>query len=217
MSIRVLLADDHKILRSGVRLILEQEADMEVIAEAENGLMAVQAACETVPDVIVMDLTMPEMNGIDATRRIKEKLNSTGVLILSVHLEKRYIIEALKAGADGFMPKECASEELITAIRTVAAHGTYLSPKAAGIVVESCVRSTITLLDDTSSVSKLSHREREVLQHIAEGKNTKEIGFLLKLSGKTVDTYRLQIMKKLDLHSIAELTRFAIREGITPP
>jgi len=164
-----------------------------------------------------MDLTMPEMNGIDATRRIKEKLNSTGVLILSVHLEKRYIIEALKAGADGFMPKECASEELITAIRTVAAHGTYLSPKAAGIVVESCVRSTITLLDDTSSVSKLSHREREVLQHIAEGKNTKEIGFLLKLSGKTVDTYRLQIMKKLDLHSIAELTRFAIREGITPP
>jgi DNA-binding NarL/FixJ family response regulator len=217
MSIRVLLADDHKILRSGVRLILEQEPDLEVVAEADNGLMAVQAACETTPDVVVMDLTMPELNGIDATRRIKERLSGTGVLILSVHIEKRYIIEALKVGAAGFLPKECASDELITAIRTVAAGETYLSPKVAGIVVDNCVRSATATTDEAFSASQLSSREREVLQHVAEGKNTKEIGFLLKLSGKTVDTYRLQIMRRLDLHSIAELTRFAIREGITPP
>jgi len=129
MAIRVLLADDHRALRIGVRLILEQEADMEIVAEAENGLIALQAACETLPDVIVMDLSMPVMNGIDATRRIKERIGNTKVLILSVHNDKRYITEAMKAGANGFVPKGCASEELITAIRAVAGHGAYFGPK----------------------------------------------------------------------------------------
>jgi DNA-binding NarL/FixJ family response regulator len=217
MSIRVLLADDHKILRAGVRLILEQEGGMEIVAEAENGLLAVQATLETAPDVVVMDLTMPQMNGIDATRLIKAQASGAAVLILSVHMDKRYITEALKAGADGFLPKECTSEELIFAIRTVAAGETFLSPKVAGILVESFVRSSSPPQGGAPSSSQLSPREREVLQLIAEGKSTKDIAFLFKLSGKTVDTYRLQIMRKLDLHSIADLTRFAIREGITPP
>ena len=217
MSIRVLLADDHKILRAGVRLILEQEGGMEIVAEAENGLQAVQVAGETVPDVVVLDLTMPEMNGIDATRLIKTRAPGTAVLILSVHVDKRYITEALKAGADGFLPKECNSEELIAAIRSVASGETFLSPKVAGILVESFLRSSTPQGGVVPSLSLLSPREREVLQHIAEGKSTKDIAFLFKLSGKTVDTYRLQIMRKLDLHSIADLTRFAIREGLTPP
>ena len=216
MSIRVLLVDDHKILRAGVRLILEQEG-MEIVAEAENGALAVEAARESTPDVVVMDLTMPTMNGIDATRLIKAAGTGSAVLILSVHMDKRYICEALKAGADGFIPKECTSEELIAAIRTVADGETYLNPKVAGILVENFVRSSPAAGEFTPSVAQLSHREREVLQHIAEGKSTKDIAFLFKLSGKTVDTYRLQIMRKLDLHSIADLTRFAIREGIAPP
>lgn len=217
MTIRVALTDDHNILRSGLRLILEQEPDMEVVAEADNGLAAVKIAAETKPDVIVMDLTMPKMNGIDATRRIKEQADDIGVLILSVHIEKRYIIEALRVGANGFMPKGCTSDELISAIRAIAAHETYLSPKVAGIVVETFVRGGSTAQDEEATASLLTPREREVLQHIAEGKTTKETAFLLKLSGKTVDTYRMQIMRKLNLYSIAELTRFAIREGITPP
>lgn len=217
MSIKVLLVDDHKILRAGVRLILEQEAGMEVVAEAENGKFALQAVKETSPDVVVMDLTMPEMNGIDATRLIKEQMKNTGVLILSVHMDKRYVLEALKAGANGFIAKDCTSEELITAIKAVAAHGTYLSPKVAGILVNDLIGSEQGCRDGTTSVTMLSPRETELLRHLAEGKSTKDIAFLFKLSGKTVDTYRLQIMRKLNLHSIAELTRFSIREGIIPP
>jgi DNA-binding NarL/FixJ family response regulator len=217
MSIRVLLADDHKILRAGVRLILEQEDDMEVVADVADGRLAVQAACELAPDVVVMDVTMPELNGIDATRRLKEQAPGVRVLILSVHLDKRYILEALKAGANGFIPKDSTSQELISAIRAVAARGTYLSPKVASVVVGAFVGADSEGQDFTISVSQLTPREREVLQHISEGKSTKDIAYQLKLSGKTVDTYRIQLMRKLDLHSVADLTKFAVREGITPP
>lgn len=214
MEIRVLLADDHKIVREGLRFILEMESDINVVAEAGTGRMAVQLAMEIEPDVAVIDVAMPEMNGIEATRRILCEKPDIKVLALSMHSARRFVEEALAAGAKGYLLKDCASEELVRAIRTVAAGETYLSPKVADMIVKGYMKR----LPESEAPARtlLSTREREVLQLIAEGHSTKEIAFALEVSIKTIETHRQQIMKKLNLHSVAALTRFAIREGLTP-
>jgi DNA-binding NarL/FixJ family response regulator len=214
MTIRVLLADDHKIVREGLMSLLEKEPDIDVVAMADNGRTAVQLAGELKPDVAVLDIAMPEMNGIEATRRISRDDPEIKVLALSMHSARRFVTEALSAGAKGYLLKDCAAEELVRAIRTVAGNETYLSPKVAGLIVKDYLKhSPETTLSENSC---LTNREREILQLIAEGESTKEIAFKIGVSIKTVETHRQQIMKKLNLHSVAELTRYAIREGLTP-
>jgi len=215
MAIRIILADDHQIVRDGMRYLLEKETGMVVVAMADNGRMALQLCRELHPDVVVMDIAMPEMNGIEATRRLTGEMPGIGVLILSMHSARRYIVEALAAGAKGYLLKECVSDELVRGIRTVAGNETYLSPKVADLIVKDYMKrlSSDSILPDAVV---LSSREKEILQLVAEGKNTKEIAFIVGVSGKTVETHRQQIMKKLNLRSVAELTRYAIREGLTP-
>ncbi len=215
MAIRIILADDHLIVRDGMRYLLEKDPGIVVVAMADNGRMALELAREFRPDVVVMDIAMPEMNGIEATRRLTGEMPGTAVLILSMHSARRYIVEALAAGAKGYLLKECVSDELVRGIRTVAANETYLSPKVADQIVKDYMKrlSSDTILPVPVF---LSSREREILQLVAEGKNTKEIAFTIGVSGKTVETHRQQIMKKLNLHSVAELTRYAIREGLSP-
>ncbi len=214
MTIRILLADDHKIVREGLVALLEKESDIEVTAVAEDGRSAVQLARDLLPDVAVIDIGMPGMNGIEATRCITVENPGTRVLVLSMHSARRYVLDALSAGAKGYILKDCASEELARALRIVAGDETYLSPKIAGVLVKDCVN----LLPEQGAefAGLLSRREREVLQLIAEGHNTKEIAFMLHVSTKTVETHRQQLMKKLDVQSVAGLTRYAIREGLTP-
>lgn len=212
MNIRVVIADDHKILREGVRFLLEREPDIAVVAEADNGRMAVELTDEHRPDVVLMDLSMPEMNGIDALRRIGEAVPEARAIALSMHSDKRFVMEALGAGAKGYLLKDCASEELVGAIRTIAAGETYLSPKIAGIVVRDYVGKQSV---PSGKSTPITARERQVLQLLAEGKGTKEVAFLLNVSAKTIETHRMQIMKKLKIYNIAELTKYAIREGLT--
>jgi DNA-binding NarL/FixJ family response regulator len=214
MTIRILLADDHKIVREGLKALLEKESDIEVVAVAEDGRSATQLALELLPDVAVIDIGMPGLNGIDATRCITVENSAVRVLVLSMHSARRYVLEALSAGAKGYILKDCASAELARAIRIVKANETYLSPKVADILVKDCMNLLPAQGSDTASL--LSKREREVLQLIAEGHNTKEIAFILNLSIKTVETHRQQLMKKLNLQTVAGLTRYAIREGLTP-
>jgi DNA-binding NarL/FixJ family response regulator len=212
MTTRILLADDHRILRQGLRGLLAGEKDFEVVAEAENGRAAVEMAERLVPHVVVMDIGMPDLNGIDATRQIMERVPSVRVIALSAYADRRLIAEILKAGASGYLLKESAFEELAEAIRTAAAKKVYLSPKIAAELVDDYVRMA---KDPGPSVfESLSPREREVLQLIAEGHSTKEVARILKVSVKTVETHRRQLMNKLELFSVAELTRYAIREGL---
>jgi DNA-binding NarL/FixJ family response regulator len=213
MTIRVLIADDHTIMRAGLRSLLEKEDQIEVVAEAENGRRAVQLAVEHEPDVVVMDVSMPDLNGIEATSQVLESLPEAKVIALSMHTDKRFVMGMLRAGASGYLLKDCASQELANAIVSVASNKKYLSPDIAGVVIED---SLYGLQQEGETVSSLlSAREREVLQLIAEGWSTKQIAAHLYVSVKTVETHRRQIMKKLDLHNIAELTKYAIREGLT--
>jgi DNA-binding NarL/FixJ family response regulator len=214
MTIRVLLADDHNIVREGLKSLLEKDPYIEVIAMADNGRKTVQLAGELKPDVAVIDIAMPEMNGIEATRRISRDVPEVKVLVLSMHSARRFVTEALSAGAKGYMLKDCAAEELVRAIHTVAGNETYLSPKVAGLIVKDYLKHAPDSVQ--SAEHCLTNREREILQLIAEGESTKEIAFELRVSIKTVESHRQQIMKKLNLHSVAELTRHAIREGLTP-
>lgn len=213
MSIRILLTDDHKLLREGLHALIEEQPDMTVIAEAEDGRATVQLAAKLRPDIIVMDISMPGMNGMEATRQILSNDPGVKVLALSMHTDKRFIVEMLSAGASGYLLKDCAFEELICAIHALADQRTYLSPKISDIVVKDYVcRSSKSTL---SALAVLSPREREVLQLLAEGKSTRKIASILHVGMKTIQTYREQIMEKLDIHTIAELTKFAIREGLT--
>jgi two-component system, NarL family, response regulator NreC len=209
---RVLLADDHKILRQGLRTLLEQEKDIQIVGEAENGRSSVRLAGELTPDVVIMDVAMPDLNGIDATRRIAEIVPLTRVLALSMHSDGRYVKGMLQAGARGYILKDCAAEELTRAIRTVMADQVYVSPGVTGTIVDDYVRQLSSATDEPAT---LSPREREVLQLLAEGASTANIAAELHLSVKTIETHRKNIMDKLSLRSIAELTKYAIREGIT--
>jgi two-component system response regulator NreC len=213
MTIRVLIADDHTIMRAGLRSLLEKEDQIEVVAEAENGRRAVQLAVEHEPDVVVMDVSMPDLNGIEATSQVLESLPEAKVIALSMHTDKRFVMGMLRAGASGYLLKDCASQELAKAIVSVASNKKYLSPDIAGMVIEDSLYGVQQGGKTVSSM--LSAREREVLQLIAEGWSTKQIAVHLYVSGKTIETHRRQIMKKLDLHNIADLTKYAIREGLT--
>jgi len=213
MSIRILVVDDHKIFREGLRALVEKQPGMELIGEVENGRKAIQLVQELLIDIIVMDIAMPDLNGIEATRQILAKAPSIKVIALSMHSDKRFVVEMLRAGASGYLLKDCAFEELAHAIRAVRANRTYLSPKIADVMIKDCVR--LLPIGELSVFSVLTPRQRQVLQLLSEGKTTKEIGSDLQVSVKTIETYRQQIMDKLDIHSIAELTKYAIREGLT--
>jgi DNA-binding NarL/FixJ family response regulator len=213
MTIRVLIADDHTIMRAGLRSLLEKEDDIAVVAEAENGRRAVQLAVEHKPDVVVMDVSMPDLNGIEATAQLLESLPDVKVIALSMHTDKRFVMGMLRAGASGYLLKDCASQELANAIVSVASNKKYLSPDIAGLVIEDSLYGGQQ--EEEAVASMLSAREREVLQLIAEGWSTKQIAAHLYVSVKTIETHRRQIMKKLDLHNIADLTKYAIREGLT--
>ena len=209
--IKILLVDDHRIMRDGLSALLKNEPDIEVVAEADNGRDAVEMARDLNPTVVVMDMTMPGLNGVEATRQILKLNDSIKVLVLSMHADKRFVIGALSAGASGYMLKDCAFEELVRAIRTVM-NRTYLSPGIADIVVESC-RSNQPASDQAPSA--LTPREREVLQLVTEGASVKKIASILHVSIKTIETHRQHIMNKLNTRSVADLTKYAIREGMT--
>lgn len=213
MSTRILLADDHKIMREGLRVLLDRQQDIEVVGEAEEGRTTVRLVRNLSPDVVIMDIEMASLNGIEATRQIVAKTPEVKVIALSVHSDRRFITEMLKAGASAYVLKDCSFEELVQAIRAVMANRIYLSPGIADRVIKDYVRFLPHA--DFSVFSILTEREREVLQLIAEGKNTKEIAFSLHVSVKTIETHRKRIMDKLGIHSIAELTKYAIREGLT--
>ena len=213
MSIRILLADDHTIIRQGLRSLLEKEPEMEVVGEAEDGRKALRLVQELVPDIIVMDITMPNLNGIDATHKIVSKFPEVKVIALSIHSNKRFVAGMLKAGASGYILKECLFDELVQAIRAVAGGVRYLSPRITGVVVDNYVEHLVATTD--LSLAKLTDREHEVLQLLAEGRGTKQIALELHVSPKTIESNRHNIMEKLDIHSLAELTKYAIREGLT--
>jgi DNA-binding NarL/FixJ family response regulator len=213
MSVRIILAEDHRITREGLVNLLQERPDMEVVGEAENGREAVRLARELSPDLVIMDVTMPDLNGIDATRIITSGSNNTKVIALSMYSDKQFVQGMMQAGASGYLLKDCAFEELVSAIQAVIQGDTYLSPGIAGIVVQDYLNKLTT--DRSSADTVLTNREREVLQLIAEGNSTKEIAARLTVSVKTVETHRRQIMEKLGIFSIAELTKYAIREGLT--
>ncbi|NWF83597.1 MAG: response regulator transcription factor [Bryobacteraceae bacterium] len=207
-KIRIMLADDHSVVRQGFRRILETQPDMEIVGEASNGREAVQLAAELKPDLVVMDVAMPELNGIEATRRLSEASDRTRVLALSMHKDAVYVREILRAGARGYLLKDAFDSDLVSAVRAVARGEGYLSPAVSEAVLADYRQHV------TDPIDLLSSREREVLQMIAEGKTNKEIAGVLNLSVYTVDAHRSRIMEKLNLHSTGELVRFAVRKGL---
>lgn len=212
-QLNVLIADDHRMLRQGLRSLLEKEPDLRVVAESDNGREAIAAAEKGQIDLAIMDISMPGLNGIEASRKLLAINPAMRVIGLSMHTDRRFVSEMLNAGAVGFVSKDAAFEELVQAIRTVLSGKVYLSPAVAGVVVDAYLRRSESA--DRTVFSALTAREREVLQLMAEGRNTKQIAIDLHVSIKTVETHRRQIMEKLDLYSVAELTKYAIREGLT--
>ena len=212
MSLRILLADDHEIVLEGLSALIEKEAGMEVVGAVRDGREAVRMARERAPDVVLMDVGMPGLSGVEATRQITSELPAVKVLCLSMHAERRYVSAVIEAGAAGYLLKDCALEELSRALRQVAAGGSYLSPAVAATVLDDYAAH---LGGGAPEASPLSSREREVLQLLAEGRPTREIAERLHLSVKTVGSHRDRIMKKLGVHSIAGLTKYAIRHGLT--
>ena len=214
MIIKVLVADDHTIVREGFRALIDAEEDMEVVAEAADGRSAVKLSRKVQPDVVIMDIRMPELNGIEATRQIASEFPDIKIIGLSMHLERQFVSEMLKAGASGYLLKDCPSQELLMAIRATIKGQMFLSPAIAGKVVEDFVVRTASS-SGGSAFTDLTEREREVLQLIAEGNAVKDVADLLHLSVNTVHTHRKNIMEKLGVSSTAELTKYAIREGLT--
>jgi two-component system response regulator NreC len=212
MPTRILIADDHKIFREGLRTLLQNRGDIEVIGEADNGRSVVGLAAELRPDVVIMDVAMPDLNGIEATRQIMSGRAPAKVLALSMHSDSRFVTRMLQAGAQGYLLKDCAFEELALAIDTIVGDGVYLSPGVTGVVIRDYVQH---LAEGDGGIAALSPREREVLQLVAEGLTTKDIAGKLHISVKTVETHRKQIMDKLEIRSVAELTKYAVREGLT--
>jgi len=209
MNIRILLADDHQMVREGLRSLLEKESDFQVIGEAEEGRQAVQLVRELQPDVVVMDITMPNLNGVEATRQIVSEYPDIKIIALSMHFSRIFVLNMLKAGALGYILKGDSSEELIEGVRTVSAGGAYFSPKAAKTVTEVLANP----LPD-SPLDILKPREREVFQLICEGKNTKQMALELHVSIKTIEASRRKIIEKLDAKSIPELVIIAIENGV---
>jgi len=215
MSIRVLLADDHMIMREGLKALLARADDILIAGEAGDGKEALRKVVDLRPDVVVMDLTMPGMNGIEATRRIVEAHPETKVLALSMLQDRECVLESLKAGAKGYLIKNCAAEELLIAIRALAAGESYLCSKITGFVIQGVSQAGPEATGTQPPHAELSKRELEVLKLIADGMSTKEIAYTLNVSVKTVDVQRFNVMKKLDLRSVAALIKYAVREGLT--
>ena len=213
MSIHILLADDHTILRAGILMMLNAQPDFEVVGEAQDGRQAIQEAQRLQPDVILMDITMPDMNGIEATRQIKKLLPETKVLILTMHEHDEYVFQALRAGASGYMLKEAADTDLISALRVIQNGQFYLSPTAQSVMVGDYLQRVRTG-EEKDSYSSLTEREREILKLVAEGYTNNKIAERLIISPKTVDTHRTHVMDKLNLHSRAELVKYAMRRGL---
>ena len=211
MTAKVLLVDDHKIVREGLRALLEAESDFEVVGEAGDGREANDLVSKCRPDVVVMDISMPGLDGVEAARRIRAREPDVKVVALSVHGEKQFVSGMLRAGASGYLLKTEAADDLVQAIRTVLAGGRYVSPR----LVDSNVENYVQQLIEEGEQPVLTSREREVLRLISEGKTNRQIADELYLSEKTVDNHRQHIMAKLDLHNTAELTRYAIKEGIS--
>jgi two-component system response regulator NreC len=211
-TIRIILAEDHEVVRDGFIMLLETEPDFNVVGSVADGMSAVKMARELKPDVVLMDLSLPIMNGIDATRRIREEVFSAKVIGLSMHTENTLVSALLRAGASGYVLKDCAWRELADAIREVHGGGTHVSLRVADSLIDSFLNGRPTR--EQSAFSILTAPELEVLQLIAEGKNSRTIGELLHISTSTVASRRAHIMKKLDLHGVAALTRFALREGV---
>jgi DNA-binding NarL/FixJ family response regulator len=212
VTIRILIADNHTLFSQGVRSLAEQQPDFEIVGEASDGREAVARARELRPDVVLMDVVMPGLNGLDATRQIRKETPETRVLALSMHTDKRYVLGMLEAGASGYLAKDSAFDEVARALRVVAGGHVYLAPAIAGLVVEGYARRAS---QPVATPAVLSSREREVLQLLAEGCTSREIARQLHISVKTVETHRRNMLAKLELDTLADLVRYAIREGIT--
>ncbi len=210
---RIVIADDEGIMRQGLRALIEGQTDMEVVGEAKDGWRVVELAKKLMPDVVIMDISMPNLNGVEATRQILEQNPNIKIIALSMYPHKRYVTEVLKAGALGYVLKSCLFDELLKALDAATRGEHYLSPKITDVLVDEYVHNLSENQDD--GLSKLTPRQRQVLQLIAEGLSTKQIALRLKISPKTADANRRAIMNTLDIHSIAELTKYAIREGLT--
>ena len=214
MSIRIVLADDHKMILAALRSLLEKEIDIAVVGEAGDGAALLELVERTAPDIAVVDVGMPGMNGIEATRRLLAARPVLKVIALSAYSDKRFVLEMLDAGAKGYLIKASAGDELPRAIRAIAQGQTYLCPEVAGTIVEAARGKSSP---EVNAAAKLGQREREVLALLAEGKSSSEIAARMHIAASTVEVHRRNIMRKLDLHSVAELTKYAIREGLTSP
>jgi DNA-binding NarL/FixJ family response regulator len=213
MNIRVVVADDHTIIRSGLRMLLEREAGFEVVGEASDGRQAVEMAESLKPDVIMLDIGMPNLNGIEATRQIVQKLPRTRVVVLSMHSDESYVLKALKSGARGYLLKDSAESDILNAIRAVSEGKAYFSPEISKMLVDDYMRQ-MQQRGVEDSYELLTAREREILQLLAEGKSNKDISSALNLSPYTVETHRSNILQKLNLHSLPELILYAVRKGV---
>jgi two-component system response regulator NreC len=211
--IRVLLAEDHTIVRKGLRSLLDGEAGIEVIGEAEDGREAIEKVQQLRPDVVLMDITMPGLNGLEATRQIKKRFPEVKVVVLTVHANEEYIFQILRAGASGYLVKQAAPTELLSAIQAAYRGESFLSPSISKKVIEEYIQQAEATAEQ-DSYDQVTNRQREVLQLIAEGHSNREIAELLHISVKTVETHRANLMDKLDIHSTAELTQYAIRKGV---
>ena len=211
--IRVVLAEDHTIVRKGLRALLENAPDIEVVAEAANGRSALEEVAAKRPDVVVMDITMPLLNGLEATRQLKEQYPNLRIIILTMHSDEEYVFQSLRAGVDGYLVKETAPHDLVKAIRAAHKGASFLSPNISKKLIGEYIRQAEKGVVP-SSLGRLTQREREVLQLVAEGKSIGEIARLLHISGKTARVHRSNLMSKLDLHSTAQLTLYAVRHGV---
>ncbi len=213
MSTRILIADDHQMLREGLRAILEKDEEIEVIGEASDGRTAVAMARTLQPDVVAMDISMPDLNGVEATRQIKAENPAVKVVALSRHSDRRYVLRMLEAGASGYVLKSGAYDELRRAVQAVRSGNSYLSPRITGLVIEAHLRPGSQ--PESASAPSLGPRELEIVQLLAEGHTSPQIARKLHISTRTVESHRRNIMKKLDVHSLAEITKYAVREGLT--
>jgi two-component system response regulator NreC len=216
MRTRLLLVDDHAVVRSGLRMLLEDEPDVEIVGEAGTGLEAIEAAAELAPDVVLMDISLPDITGIEAAGRIKKKYPDIAIVALTIHEDEEYFFKMLEAGASGYVPKRAAPEELLTAIRVAASGEVYLYPSLAKLLVQDHL-SAEPGTRRNATLDDLTEREQEVLAYLADGASNNEIGEVLHISPKTVARHRENIMRKLNLHSRTELVKYAIRKGIIEP